>query len=158
MSWMNEYDVQEAAERYRKHPVLGPATRTLHNLVVWTNSNSDGWPYWKAPGQAAKKLEELIQFDSSGEPRFRSRDQDAHPDALKRALVPIKAFRTKHKADFEIVESLDDLEVVRTYTFVYAIEASSAEEAVERLEELIAQEGLGATPHLTVTERVKQHA
>jgi hypothetical protein len=37
MLFMNEHEVREAAHRYRAHPTLGPATRTLAALVEWTN-------------------------------------------------------------------------------------------------------------------------
>jgi hypothetical protein len=56
MLFMNEHEVREAAHRYRAHPTLGPATRTLAALVEWTNCNSDGWPYWPKPCRAARAL------------------------------------------------------------------------------------------------------
>jgi hypothetical protein len=100
MLFMNEYEVQEAARRYRAHPTLGPATRTLAALVEWTNANSDGWPYWPKPCRAARALQELI-----GSTRTymddRERD-DVTLDALKRAYRPLRAFSTRHGADFPI--------------------------------------------------------
>ena len=33
MIYMNEYEVEKARARYGAHPVLGPATLTLENLV-----------------------------------------------------------------------------------------------------------------------------
>jgi hypothetical protein len=97
---MNAYEIEDAAERHITHPVLGPATRTLLNLRDYANTNSDGWAYWPKPARAAAKLMELI------EPwQYRFADQDAVAVAeYRKALAPVKAFRTKQKADFEIVE------------------------------------------------------
>jgi hypothetical protein len=103
MLFMNEYDVADAKRRYAEHPVLGPATTTLANLVEWTNANSDGWPYWSKPCRAAKALQRLIQ----GDPPTSWRDDervDATPEKLRLALRPIKSFRTRHGASFDIVE------------------------------------------------------
>lgn len=101
MRYMNSYDIQDAALHFADHPVLGPATQTLDNLHQWTNDNSDGWAYWAKPGRAAAKLMELIEGDgTSASLRDLSR---ATPAAYAAALQPIKAFRTRHGADFEIV-------------------------------------------------------
>lgn len=104
MRFMNERDVEDARHRYFDHPVLGPATETLVNLVEWTNSHSDGWPYWAKPCRAAAKLQELIEGDGTWDARIHPDDR-ATPEALKAALRPIKAFRTRQGADFAIIES-----------------------------------------------------
>jgi hypothetical protein len=109
--WMNEHDIDAAVQQWMDHPALTPAVLTLSNLRDWTNRNSDGWCYWPKPGRAAEKLQTLIQ----GVPDDRWGNQereDATLDALKAALTPIKAFRTRclkngMTADFKIVESLD---------------------------------------------------
>jgi hypothetical protein len=91
--WINESEVERAAELYAEHPVLGPATATLAALIEWTNANSDGWAYWAKPSKAAEKLQELI-----GDRRADLADpdrKDATPERLKAALVPLKAFRTR---------------------------------------------------------------
>lgn len=110
--WMNESEVDDAAERYALHPVLGPATRTLVNLVRWTNSNSDGWPYWRKPAQAAAKLMELVERDGTAKYRFDTERADATMAAYRAALTPLKAFRTRYMRErnlscdslFEIVD------------------------------------------------------
>lgn len=111
MLFMNECDVQEAAERYAEHPVLGPATRTLVNLVEWTNRNSDGWPYWSKPCRAAERLQRLIEGDDHPRgragARFDLKREDATVVAYRKALRPIKSFRTRHGADFDIVEAAE---------------------------------------------------
>jgi len=99
MLFMNEYEVEDALRRFSGHPVLGPASRTLANLVDWTNRNSDGWAYWPKPCRAAKALQELF-------PRRWDDDTDEEylAEQYRRALRPIKAFRTRQAADFVIVE------------------------------------------------------
>lgn len=107
MRFMNEWDIEESRQRFQDHPILGPATETLENLKEWTNRNSDGWPYWPKPARAAARLMELIERDGTAR-YLRSEDRDDATEAeLRAALRPIKAFRTRHGADFEIVETLD---------------------------------------------------
>ncbi|HEX6685542.1 MAG TPA: hypothetical protein VF062_22395 [Candidatus Limnocylindrales bacterium] len=102
MRFMNDWDIARAYERYTDHPVLGPATRTLANLRDWTDANSDGWAYWPKPIRAAAKLQALITGDGTyAALHDLSR---ATPAAYRQALTPIKAFRTRQGADFEIVE------------------------------------------------------
>jgi hypothetical protein len=98
---MNEWDVAEARERHASHPVLGPATRTLDNLRDWADQNSDGWAYWPKPARSAASLMELIERASP----FRRDRQDPTPAEYRKALGPIKAFRTRQGADFTIEES-----------------------------------------------------
>lgn len=105
MRFMNEWEVEEAAERYAAHPVLGPATATLRNLMRWTNRNSDGWPYWAKPTRAAARLMELIERDGTSRYRFDDEREDATVVEYQAALRPIKAFRTRQGADFAIVEA-----------------------------------------------------
>jgi hypothetical protein len=99
MRFMNYWDIERARDTYRGHPVLGPATLTLSNLAEWTDRNSDGWAYWPKPCRSAEKLMELIEKDI-----FDTVREDATPEAYKAALRPIKAFRTRQGADFQIVE------------------------------------------------------
>lgn len=102
--YMNEYEIVECVIQYHNHPILGPATRTLENLMRWTNLNSDGWPYWQKPGRAAEQLMHLIEGE--GEHRRWCDDErdDVTEAAYKKALVPVKSFRTRENADFHIEE------------------------------------------------------
>lgn len=84
MRYMNEWDIQEAVQRYSDHPVLGKATRFLVDFRDEVNSHSDGWAYWRQPVNAAAKL--MALFDE--------------PDAVTekdftRALGPIRSFMTR---------------------------------------------------------------
>ena len=119
MSWMNDMEVEESANRYQGHPVLEPATLTLVALANAVNSNSDGWHSWPAPAKAARKLMDLIQgVDHPGgirEAMYDDERADATVARLKAAYTPIRSFRTRavagalpglggHGFDFEIVE------------------------------------------------------
>lgn len=101
MMFMNEWEIEQAAERFRGHPILGPATQTLRNLMECANRNSDGWCYWPKPCRAAKQLQELIQ-GPHGYPRFGDRD-DVTATQVKAAYRPIKAFLTRQGLTCEIV-------------------------------------------------------
>jgi hypothetical protein len=105
MRFMNDFDIARHQVRHGEHPVLGPALETLGNLVEWTNTHSDGWSYWPKPARAAAKLMELIDGDGTAYYLYDDDREDATPDKLKAALRTVKAFRTRHGADFEIVES-----------------------------------------------------
>jgi hypothetical protein len=99
MKFMNQWDIEDAVNIYQGHPILGPATRTLSNLVEWTNCNSDGWAYWPKPARAAARLMTII--DSK---RYDMDREDVTAVDIRKALSPIKAFRTKQGADFVIEE------------------------------------------------------
>lgn len=82
-------------------PVAERAARLLRDLKDWTNANSDGWPYWKKPVNAATKLIELLRgLDSR---LYDGNFTDASQDDLKAALTPIKRMLTTHGADWREV-------------------------------------------------------
>lgn len=94
MHFMNSWEINERVSRHARHPVLGPATRTLASLRDAVDANSDGWCYWPKPVKAADKLMTLIE---GGE-------EAATADGLKAAYRPLKSFRTSSKIAFEIFE------------------------------------------------------
>lgn len=102
MRFMNDYDIDLACQRFAQHPVLGPATRTLANLRDAANDNSDGWAYWPKPARSAAKLMELIERDRRDAAYRYSDRPDATVAEYRKALVPVKAFRTRSGIDFEI--------------------------------------------------------
>lgn len=104
MVWMNEWEIEEAADRYRNHPVLGPATKTLLSLVEVVNRNSDGWPYWRLPSGAAAQVMAMIERDGTARYRFDETRADATAEELRRAYAPLKAFRTKTGLQFPLHE------------------------------------------------------
>jgi hypothetical protein len=101
MKFMNTWEIDDARERWRNHPVLGPATRTLANLRDAADANSDGWCYWPKPARAARQLMELIEGDRTWQARTGER-ADATPERLRKACAPIKAFRTSSGLPFDI--------------------------------------------------------
>ena len=102
---MNHYQIDEAVRRWRQHPVLGPASRTLASLRDAANANSDGWAYWPKPARAGSRLIAFIEGDGlSWDEAHRGSRLDATPAKLKAALAPIKAFRTRSGIAFEIYE------------------------------------------------------
>lgn len=105
--WMNEYDVLDAVEYWRDQPLLAAASQTLQNLMDKVNANSDGWAYWKAPQKAAAKLMETIQLAHAYDRRGVDLPLDDVRSKLRKALVPIKSFRTRSGLDFVIVDLPD---------------------------------------------------
>lgn len=105
MRYMNSWDIEEARGRFAGHPILGPATETLANLEDWTNRNSDGWAYWPKPTRAAARLMEMIERDGTSQWRFDDEREDVTLSEYAAALRPIKAFRTRQNATFEVVEA-----------------------------------------------------
>lgn len=89
MLFMNTWEIDERADRFKSHPVLGKATRFLQRFRDLIDRNSDGWAYWPLPVRAAKSLQELIQNPDT-----------ATEAAYKKAIRPIKAFCTRHKLTF----------------------------------------------------------
>jgi hypothetical protein len=104
MRFMNRWEVEDAVEMYADHPILGPATQTLDNLMRWTDSHSDGWAYWPKPVRAAARLMELIENDKAATYRG-GLIPEVTIGQYKAALRPIKAFRTRQNADFVIVDA-----------------------------------------------------
>jgi len=102
MMFLNEYEIERAVEHNADHPVLSAASRTLANLAEWTNQNSDGWPYWSKPLHAAVRLMTMIGRNLDGMCPWG--DDDALDAEYRKALVPIRAFRTRQGASFEIVD------------------------------------------------------
>ena len=101
--WMNEWEVAEAAHAFSatEQPNLYRAAQVLGNLVEWTNSNSDGWPYWRKPANAAKSLMDMLNEAMNAQRR--GDDWDVRPTDVTKALSPIKAFLTRQGVDHAAV-------------------------------------------------------
>lgn len=99
--FMNEWDVENAVRRYSDDtdlPNLGTAVRTLSALVEWTNSHSDGWPYWSPPQRAAAGLVKAIETADTADRTGREVPDMSKADLVK-ALASVKRFLTKHSVD-----------------------------------------------------------
>ena len=84
---MNEYEIRQAT-RMHAGPLAQQAADTLYLVMEWTNDNSDGWPYWAKPRNAAAKLMTLVQRSV----------RDGHEPTsteLAKALVPLRSFATR---------------------------------------------------------------
>jgi hypothetical protein len=106
MKFMNRWEIEEAVDRYATHAVLGPATRTLQSLRDAADANSDGWAYWPKPARAARRLMELIERDGTARDRVDQERKDVTGTELRKAYVPIKAFRTRSGLSFEIYDPI----------------------------------------------------
>jgi hypothetical protein len=97
--WMNEWEVEDAVERFTDEtPNLHRGVGILSRLMRWTNNNSDGWPYWQKPSNAAGKLMDHLHA------AMRSYAvKDITEAELKKALSPIKAFLTKQGVDHALI-------------------------------------------------------
>jgi hypothetical protein len=106
--WMNEHEVEEAADLYGEQahevPNLYAGARVLYALMRWTNDNSDGWPYWNKPSKAADKLQTLLH-ENLYAARFGNYQgtarplQDVSAVTLAAAITPVKAFLTRQGID-----------------------------------------------------------
>jgi hypothetical protein len=91
MSWMNEWDIEEALRRFKnpETPNLYDGAMILDRLAAFTNRNSDGWHSWRVPSNAASRLMELLQSVDRWEP------VDVTEADINRVLGPIKSFYTR---------------------------------------------------------------
>lgn len=101
MTWMNEYDIEEALRftAINELPNLRRGAEVLSNLKEWTNDHSDGWPYWQKPARAANRLMEHLE--KATRDGYRGEAKDVTDAELKKALAPIKAFLTRHEVNHD---------------------------------------------------------
>lgn len=94
--WMNEMDIEMALRKFDNDetPNLGRAAGILHRLMEWTNDNSDGWPYWKKPANAADTLMMVLTHAQTSYYEG-TRGGDITDAELKATLRPVKSFLTR---------------------------------------------------------------
>jgi hypothetical protein len=94
---MNEYEVEEALRWFDEEDQanLIYAARVLYRLMRWTNSCSDGWPYWQKPRRASAKLQALVQAGREKNRRNYGDLEDCTEAEMKAAFTPIKSFLTR---------------------------------------------------------------
>jgi hypothetical protein len=88
MPWMNQVEIEWAASQHHDCPNVRKGVRLLKRLMEAVNSQSDGWPYWKAPAQAAEKLTALLQ--SAGNLQCGTHGRISAAD-LRKAITPIRS-------------------------------------------------------------------
>jgi hypothetical protein len=58
--WMNEAEVEFAAQELGNDPILGPAARFLQDFKDFVNATTDGWAY-HGTAQAAGELQGMLK-------------------------------------------------------------------------------------------------
>lgn len=107
--YLNEWDIANIVDDLRDRddlPNLRRAAATLDRLRVWTDRNSDGWPYWRAPRNASQKLAQALQAWTESNRRGYG-DTDLSDANLRKILTPVKSFLTRHGADHSLVIHTD---------------------------------------------------
>lgn len=104
MMWMNEYEIEEAVRLLRSEelPNLLSGALALRRLMVWVNSNSDGWCYWQLPSRAATRLQAVLQ-DATRKIRFSDDYPDITRTSLTSLLRPIRKFLSEHVEDADAI-------------------------------------------------------
>lgn len=92
MLFMNSFEIDEAVEKYREHPVLGPAAQLLASVRDVADQNSDGWAYWPVPCRATRALQELLQQGPT-------KSLTELRQQFRVAVIPIKAFYTRRRSE-----------------------------------------------------------
>jgi hypothetical protein len=101
--YLNEYEAEDCYRiftRENETPNLAIGAQIILALIEWTNSCSDGWPYWLKPRQAASRLITLLD-DKRREHLKGYGILDVDDAELKDTLKPIKAFLTRQGVDYD---------------------------------------------------------
>lgn len=92
---LNEHEIDRLTDILgREAPEVAPYARYLSAWVGIVNSNSDGWAYWRAGSNCARKLSELLNQAMSA---VLGRGEMPSEGDLKKSLSPIKAAATRFK-------------------------------------------------------------
>src|SRR6266702_7443697 len=93
--WLNESEIEEAAYKFARHPILSKATKFLTEFCREVNTHSDGWPYWSVASRSANKLMDLIHAQMwQGMGKYPKVPEPTMAD-IQKTLTPIKAFYTR---------------------------------------------------------------
>ena len=108
MTWMNEWDVEEAVRLTRTYaPGSGwdEAAVVLQRLMEWTNESSDGWPYWPLPSRASVRLQTRLTEQMNALRRGLTLT-DLDPAEATVLYRPIKSFLTRQNTRWSAVLGL----------------------------------------------------
>ena len=108
--WRNEMEIEEICallERTGDKQLMDYALVMGHWVNV-VNSNSDGWPYWRAGASCADKFSDLLcraagrdytwnRENHRGQTYIRPGQWRPDPAEIDKAIRPMKACATKHK-------------------------------------------------------------
>jgi hypothetical protein len=99
---MNGWEIEEGVRDYgQRQDPLGEAVRALQSLMVYTDTHSDGWQYFRKPANAAAGLTGLVGRQRDRDRyRYERRAGESEPAEVtaadvRKALTPVKAFRTR---------------------------------------------------------------
>lgn len=114
MLYLNEYEVRDIATLFTGEgvPNLDKAAKGLENLMIWTNQNSDGWAYWKAPLRASEPL--MLRLMEAESDFRRGHDlADLSEAQMKLFFKPIRDLLSNlgHDADAILFPPLEDPDV-----------------------------------------------
>lgn len=103
MTWMNEWDIEDALRRFYpdETPNLATGAQVVATLAHWTNQNSDGWCYWQKPSRAASSLMTLLE--AARRPNYNGDMVDITAAQLAKVLRPIKAFLTRQGVPYDVI-------------------------------------------------------
>lgn len=96
--FLNRHDVADLLQAYGDSddlPNVREAAWTLARLVNWADSCSDGWPYWRAPINAARQLQALL----APWQHYPYPERDIGAAELRKACAPIRALLTRRGVD-----------------------------------------------------------
>lgn len=99
--YLNEYEATDCLAIFSENdtPNLATGATIILALIEWTNSCSDGWPYWAKPRLAANRLVTLLD-DKRRQYLKGYQFFDISDAELRQVLVPIKSFLTKQGVDY----------------------------------------------------------
>lgn len=126
---MNRWEIENLQRRFGdEQPNARRGATVLNHLMIWTDRNSDGWPYWSKPSKAAERL--MIELDRVKNHGFAD-EVDLTDAELAGALRPIKAFLTRQKVPAETREWIVDPEAsAKRSADIAAAAAASRTEAL----------------------------
>jgi len=113
--WMNQGEIEWAAKQSHTCPNVRKGVHLLLRLMQAVNNQSDGWPYWKAPSQAAAKLMGLLQ--TAGNLNYGTHGTISGKE-LRKAITPIRSMVTRQKKkqkqfgntfDFDVTAALAEI-------------------------------------------------
>jgi hypothetical protein len=144
--YLNEYEVRDIATLFTGEgvPNLDKAAKGLENLMIWTNQNSDGWAYWKAPLRASEPL--MLRLMEAESDFRRGHDlADLSEAQMKLFFKPIRDLLSNlgHDADAILFPPLEDPDVPDGMEGQEAVNWRRGNRAAEALQEYVGSEGYG---------------
>lgn len=90
--FISEHDVEDMKRRKYSCPNVRKAINLLDSLIQSVNRQSDGWAYWRAPSESARKLSALLLSRLGG--NRNNTEAEISDKELKAAVAPIRRMVT----------------------------------------------------------------